>query len=97
MSEPADVKPASRPAAGRPAHRRRTEERLVALLVVGTVLLNFPLLSVLHGREAVAGIPALFIYLFAVWALLAGATALVLRRRPVGPERRGDDPGSRGR
>jgi hypothetical protein len=64
------------------ARRRRTGERLVALLLAGVAALNFPLLSVFHGRGELAGIPALFIYLFAVWFLLAAGTALVLRRRP---------------
>jgi len=68
--------------------RRRTEERLIALLVAGAVALNFPLLSVFRGREPVAGIPALFLYLFLVWLFLAAGTAFILRMRtprPKGP------------
>jgi hypothetical protein len=95
MSGPADARPEPRHPDGRAAGRRRAGERLVALLLVGTALLNFPLLSVLRGRGQVAGVPALFVYLFVVWALLAGATALVLRGRPPGPGSSGDEPGSR--
>lgn len=65
--------------------RRRAGERLVALLLAGVAALNFPLLSLFGGRERVAGIPALFLYLFLVWLLLAAGTAFALRRRP--PER----------
>ena len=79
--------------APRMAEPRRTGERLAALLVCGGVLLNFPLLSLLRGRGLVAGVPALYVYLFLVWALLAGATALVLRDRPSKPGAAGDNPG----
>lgn len=75
------------------AVRRRTGERLVALLLAGAVALNFPLFSLLGGRGLVAGIPALFLYLFLVWLLLAAGTAFVLRKRP--PEREGRDEGDR--
>jgi hypothetical protein len=82
MSGPADTRARTRSAADRIAGRRRTGERLVALLIVGMALLNFPLLLVLRGRDPVLGLPALFVYLFVVWALLSVATALVLRERP---------------
>jgi hypothetical protein len=74
---------------------RRRGERLVALLIAGAVLLNFPLLSLLQGRGLVAGVPALYLYLFLVWALLAGATAFVLRDRPSAPGGAGPEPGPR--
>jgi len=79
--------------APRMAEPRRTGERLAALLVCGGVLLNFPLLSLLRGRGLVAGVPVLYVYLFLVWALLAGVTALVLRDRPSKPGATGDNPG----
>ncbi|HEY5999899.1 MAG TPA: hypothetical protein VI078_11460, partial [bacterium] len=82
-------------AAGSAAARRRTGERLAALFVVGVALLNFPLLSVIRGRSPVAGLPAAFVYLFVVWALLALATALVLRRRGAEPRDGGDEPRAR--
>jgi len=87
--------PAERPAGGRTALQKRTGERLVALLVAGGAVLNYPLLSALRGRGLVAGIPALFVYLFLVWAGLALATALVLRRRPPDPEGPDQGPGTR--
>jgi len=77
------------------AGQKRTGERLIALLVAGGAVLNYPLLSALRGRGLVAGIPALYVYLFVVWAALAGATALVLRERPPQPGPTDDDPGTR--
>jgi hypothetical protein len=95
MSEPVSPRAGARRDGARPAEPRRTGERLAALLVCGCVLLNFPLLSLLRGRGLAAGIPVLYIYLFVVWVVLAGATALVLRDRPPAPGRAGDEPGPR--
>ena len=95
MSGPGTPQAAVRRDGVRTAEPRRRGERLVALLIAGGVLLNFPLLSLLRGRGQVAGIPALFVYLFLVWAVLAGATALVLRDRPRSPGSAGDAPGPR--
>lgn len=93
--EATPARPGARRAGQRAAEQRRTAERLVALLILGCVVLDFPLLSVLRGRGLVAGVPVLFVYLFLVWAMLAGLTALVLRRRPTRPESPEDDPGQR--
>lgn len=95
MSGPADSRPRSGAAADRITGRRRTAERLAALLIVGIALLNYPLLSVLRGRGPVLGVPAHVVYLFAVWALLCLATALVLRRRTHEPDDPGGEPWSR--
>lgn len=95
MSGPVDARPGPRSAGDPIARRRRTGERLAALFIVGVALLNFPLLSVIHGRGPVAGVPALFAYLFLVWAALAGATGLVLRRRSPDAGGSGGEPGPR--
>jgi hypothetical protein len=95
MSAPERPQGGARDEVRRPGESRRTGERLVAILVMGVVLLNFPLLSLLRGSGTVAGVPALFVYLFLVWALLAGATALVLRDRPPPPAAAGGEPGKR--
>ena len=58
---------------------RRTErrDRLVGLFVAGVVLLDPPLLNLVGGT--VLGIPSLYLYLFAVWALLIVAVGIVMR------------------
>ena len=93
MSEPESPQAGARRDNVRTVEPRRRGERLVALLIAGGVLLNFPLLSLLRGRDLVAGVPALYVYLFLVWAGLAVATALVLRDRPRPSASAEDDPG----
>jgi hypothetical protein len=95
MSEPRTPQTGTSRAGSPTVEPRRTGERLIALLILGGVLLNFPLLSLLRDRGLVAGVPALFVYLFLVWALIAGATALVLRVRPSRPRPAGEEPGPR--
>ncbi len=95
MREPGREPPGARRGEVPPDDERRTAERLVALLLAGGALLNFPLLSVLRDRGTIGGIPVLYAFLFLVWALLAGATALVLRERPAPPDADDDEPGPR--
>jgi hypothetical protein len=53
-------------------------ERLGALFLMGTLLISPPLLAVFRGDLLVAGVPLLFLYLFAAWALLVGLLALIV-------------------
>jgi hypothetical protein len=67
---------------------KRKGERLISLLVVGILLLNFPLLSVFSKTYLLLGFPILFLYLFITWGLIIGAIVLVLHdrsRRSSGP------------
>ena len=56
-------------------------QRLVALCLLGVLLLNYPLLNLFAGPSEVLGIPVLYAYVFAVWALLIGLMALVVEKR----------------
>lgn len=56
----------------------RRRDRLVGLFVAGLVAFDPPLLNLFHGT--VFGWPALYVYIFGVWALLIAALALVLER-----------------
>lgn len=67
---------------GQPPGPKRKGERLLSLLIVGILLLNFPLLSVFSSKHLFLGFPVLFVYLFVVWGLIIGAMVLVLRDRP---------------
>jgi hypothetical protein len=60
--------------------------KLIVLFVVGALLLNFPVLAILNRPVMVAGIPALYLYLFGVW-VLGIAAVVVLARRPWDGER----------
>jgi len=57
-----------------------TVERLLALFAAGWLMLNYPLLALFGRLGAVAGIPALYLYLFVAWALLIAGIALVAGR-----------------
>ena len=57
-------------------------QRLVALFLLGVLLLNYPLLNLFAAPNLVVlGIPVLYAYVFAVWALLIGLMTLVLEKR----------------
>lgn len=56
-------------------------QRLVALFLLGFLLLNYPLLNLFAGSGQLLGIPVLYAYVFAVWALLIGLMALVIEKR----------------
>ncbi len=58
-----------------------TGQRLAAIFTMGCVLLNYPILSLFSRREDVAGIPLLYVYVFAVWILLVALLALVIERK----------------
>jgi len=55
--------------------------RLVALFLLGLLLLNYPLLQRFERPGEVLGVPLLYAYVFAVWALLIALMALVLEKR----------------
>jgi hypothetical protein len=58
-----------------------TGQRLVAIVLLGCVLFNYPVLSLFSKPNALFGIPLLYFYLFAIWALLIGLMACVIERR----------------
>lgn len=58
-----------------------TGQRLVAIVLLGCVLFNYPVLSLFSKPGALFGIPLLYFYIFAVWALLIGLMAYVSERR----------------
>jgi len=61
---------------------KRKGERLISLLLVGIILLNFPLLSVFSEKKLFLGLPVLFLYLFFIWGMIIGALVFILRDRP---------------
>lgn len=63
----------------------RPRELLAVCFVLFAALLAWPLLSIPNRPVLVAGVPALVLYLFAVWALMVAVLAWAARRV------RGDD------
>ncbi len=56
-------------------------QRLVALFLLGLLLFNYPLLDLFAGPGQVFGIPVLYVYVFAAWALLLALMAIVVEKR----------------
>lgn len=61
-------------------HSDITGQRLVAIVLLGCVLFNYPVLSLFSKPGSVFGIPLLYFYIFSAWALLIGLTAYVTER-----------------
>jgi O-antigen/teichoic acid export membrane protein len=70
--------------------RAAKRDRMVGLFVAGVVLLDPPILNLLGGTAW--GWPALFLYLFFVWALLIVGMALINERGAAPTEERTRDP-----
>lgn len=62
-------------------NERQRSPRLVAVAVLGLMLFSYPLLAVFDVPELVLGVPLLWAYLFAAWALLIALMALLTRGR----------------
>lgn len=62
-----------------------TGERLIAVFLLGCLLFNYPLLDLFNSDVELFGIPLLFAYIFAAWALLIGLMAWIVE---AGPGRR---------
>jgi predicted permease len=56
-------------------------QRLVALFLLGCLLFNFPLLALFTGTTRIWGIPLIYCYVFAAWAVIIGLMALIIERR----------------
>ncbi|HSD42538.1 MAG TPA: hypothetical protein VLD36_11805 [Burkholderiales bacterium] len=55
-------------------------QRLVALCMLGFLLFNYPLLALFNRPGALLGVPILYAFIFAAWALLIALMALVVER-----------------
>jgi len=59
----------------------RKGQQLVGLFLLGCLLFNYPLLALFNVRATVFGIPLLYAYLFAAWALLIALVAFIMERK----------------
>ena len=73
----------------------KLNKRLVALFLLGCVLFNYPILSLLNFEIPIFGLPLLLVYIFSVWCLLIGLAALATRFRARRPADNSDDAGGR--
>jgi hypothetical protein len=67
--------------------RGRSRDLLAACFVLFAALLVWPLLTIANTPRLIAGIPALVLYLFGVWAAIVAVLAWAARRagREDGP------------
>ncbi|ALG68463.1 hypothetical protein [Beggiatoa leptomitoformis] len=63
-----------------------TASYLLSLLLFGTLLFIYPLLSLFSQAILIFGIPLLYIYLFIVWLIFIGFTALILHKTDSTPK-----------
>ena len=56
-------------------------QRLIALFVLGCLLFNYPVLSLFNVSAEALGVPVLYAYIFAAWALLVALMALAVESR----------------
>ena len=60
---------------------KKQGERLVGLLLIGLIAINYPLLTLFSKTVLWFGIPALYLYLFVFWAIFIGLAAAVMEKR----------------
>ena len=56
-------------------------QRLIALFLFGCLLFNYPVLSLFNVATEFFGVPVLYVYIFAAWALLVTLMAVVVEAR----------------
>ncbi len=57
----------------------RKREKSVAIFLLGLLLFSPPLLSMVEGRGPLVGIPLIYLYFFACWAVLILLSWLVAK------------------
>jgi len=61
---------------------KRQKERLVALLIFGIIVMNYPVLSLFSRVMQWQHIPVLFLYIFFCWAVFIICVAFVIEKPP---------------
>jgi len=56
-------------------------QRLIALFILGCLLFNYPVLSLFNVSAEALGVPVLYAYIFAAWALLIALMAFAAESR----------------
>jgi hypothetical protein len=58
----------------------RKGQRLAGVFLLGCLLFNYPMLALFNVRATFLGVPVLYAYLFAAWALLIALVAFIVER-----------------
>ncbi len=62
-------------------YQRRKGHQLIALFFLGSLLFNYPVLSLFSTHGIIFGIPVLYVYLFVSWTAIIGLTAVIIEWR----------------
>lgn len=54
---------------------------LTLLFLLGCLLFNYPPLAIFNRPSYLLGVPLLYVYVFAAWALLIALLAAIIERR----------------
>ena len=73
--------------AERALERRKREDTALILPALGVILLVTPFLNIFAGADRILGMPAAYVYVFAVWAGLILLTRRLARRLSQGDDR----------
>jgi hypothetical protein len=60
--------------------KRRYRDQIIVLFLMGTLALNYPLLSVVNRQHLFWGIPLLYLYIFLVWLVIIALMAFIAER-----------------
>jgi hypothetical protein len=52
--------------------------RIIALFLLACLLFNYPVLALFNVGATAAGVPVLYVYIFAAWGFTIAAAALVI-------------------
>ena len=55
--------------------------RIASLFLLGLFLFNYPMLALFNVSQTVFGVPVMYAYLFAAWALVIALAAAVIEGR----------------
>ena len=59
---------------------KRQNERLIVMVIIGVIALNYPLLSLFSKNKLIFEVPVLYLYLFIVWFIFIGCVAAILEK-----------------
>jgi len=65
-------------------------DRLIALVCIGILFVNYPVLSLFSRGKPVLGIPMTYLYLFVGWAIFIVSVGIVMGREGGRLRREGD-------
>jgi len=61
--------------------RQSKKERLIALIFIGILIFNYPILSLFSSSFLIFGIPLLYFYIFSIWLIFIFLIAWTVNRK----------------